>query len=87
MATIKELERRAVEIREAEVAAVRRLIGDVRDVAVELPEGSRLAVDLAVTARRLEEHVNLSRARYAMNPLNDLERELREDRERDEGEG
>jgi hypothetical protein len=84
MTTIEQLEQRALDVMNAEAAAVGRLVDHVRDIAVELPDGSRLAIDLAKIARRLEEHTSPPRARYAATPLSDLEREMRDDRKRNE---
>jgi hypothetical protein len=54
MATIEELERRAHEIDEAENAAIFALSEAARELAVQLPDGSQFAVQLARLAGSLE---------------------------------
>lgn len=78
MATIEELERQGEEIVAAESAAVQRLIDEMRDIAVELPEGSQLAIRLAKYARALEGYVHRNPA-YATNTIHGLWRDLRSD--------
>jgi hypothetical protein len=51
MATIDELEARIARLDEAEAAALVTLAECMRELAVELPDGSKLALQLA-TARR-----------------------------------
>lgn len=78
MATIEELERRSVEIAEAESEAVRRLIDAMRDIAVGLPEGSQLAVRLAKYARLMEPYIGRY-PQYATNEIHQIWKELRDD--------
>lgn len=47
MATMKELEERAAHIRTMELAAIDALAAGMRELAVELPDGSDLALKLA----------------------------------------
>ena len=54
MATIEELERQAQEIDEAENAAIFALSEAARELAVQLPDGSQFAVQLATFAGSLE---------------------------------
>ena len=54
MATIEELEQRAADVAVAEAAAISDLVGLMRDRAVVLPEGSRLAMRFALVARSLD---------------------------------
>lgn len=54
MPTIEELEQRADELRDAEAAALNALGEGMRELAVLLPDGSRLAVDFARLARTLD---------------------------------
>lgn len=54
MATIDELEARAANIRAAEMAAMHALGEALRELAVGLPDGSKLAVAFAKQAQALE---------------------------------
>lgn len=65
MATIDQLEAQAAEIRAAEEAALRALADGMRELAVQLPLGSSLAVDLAAQAKELE---GLAGARFSWHP-------------------
>jgi hypothetical protein len=76
LATIEQLERRAAELEQAEVRAVRALVEQTREVAVSLPDGSTLALSLVRVARRLEDYADTRRARYAGAPLTELFNDL-----------
>ena len=54
MATIEELERKSAEIAGAEAAALVVLVGGMRELAVRLPDGSKLAALLAEQAKDIE---------------------------------
>ncbi len=53
MATMEQLEARAARMRLAEAAATDALAAGMRELAVELPDGSKLALQLAEASQRL----------------------------------
>lgn len=79
--TIEQIERRAVEVREAENEGLVALVHAMREIAVRLPVESRLPAILAERAKRIERDVRLcggshSQATAASNELYDLVRDL-----------
>jgi hypothetical protein len=54
MATIEELEHKAAAIEAAESSALAALVDGLRDLAVQLPDGSQLAVLFAKGAKSME---------------------------------
>jgi hypothetical protein len=54
MSTMEELEQRAAQMSDAEGAAVAALAAGMRELAVQLPTGSLLALTLATSAKRLD---------------------------------
>ena len=87
MATIEELEQRGADVAVAEAAAISDLVGFMRDRAVVLPEGSRLAMRLALVARHLDRYTTPreSDAAAGLTLLNSMH-EIEDDEDEQRGE-